>query len=126
MFANIGIFLALVIILTLSTNSIATAPTATHLRGLEIVQDDSNTTLVIQPHPELFAPNVECYVEGSLCSEGTETCCGQTYDSLLCVCVSAYGGKDNQYMCANLDACMNESCDVIDDTSDSTHGNSPV
>ncbi len=124
MFANIGIFLALATILILSTNSVAAATTATHLRGLR--SDDSNTTLVIQPHPEFCAPDAECYLEGSLCSEGTEKCCGQTYDSLLCECVSADGGKGFRLMCAHLDACLNKSCDDIDDTSNSTHDNSPV
>lgn len=123
MVANIGVFLVLASILKLSTNIVAAATTSTHLRGL---RNDSNTTLVIQPHPEFCAPDAECYVEGFLCSEGTEKCCGQTYDSLLCECVSADGGKGFRFMCVHLDACMHKSCDVIEDTSDSTHDNSPV
>ena len=126
MFAKLGHLLALVIIVALFTNNVAAI--TTHLRGLEIVKDDSNTTLVIQPHPEACAPGIVCYVEGSLCTDGTETCCGQTYDSLLCDCVSADGdgGKGFQYMCVNLDACTDKSCDVIDDTTNSTHGNNTV
>lgn len=49
-------------------------------------------------------PGGRCSTEGSSCSEGTETCCGQTYDSLKCECS---GGS---WMCFHTDACMFPSC----------------
>jgi len=58
---------------------------------------------VFQPE-EKCSPGGACSTEGSSCSEGTETCCGETYDSLKCDC---FGGS---WMCLQTDACMFPSC----------------
>eukprot|EP00984_Skeletonema_dohrnii_P000765 scaffold221_cov113-Skeletonema_dohrnii-CCMP3373.AAC.9 len=58
---------------------------------------------VFQPE-EKCSPGGACSTEGSSCSEGTETCCGETYDSLKCDC---FGGS---WMCMATDACMFPSC----------------
>ena len=58
---------------------------------------------IFQPE-EKCSPGGACSAEGSSCSEGTETCCGQTYDSLKCDCV---GGS---WMCMHTDSCLFPSC----------------
>jgi len=49
---------------------------------------------------EKCSPGSSCATEGSSCSMGTETCCGQTYDSLKCNC------SDGIWMCHIAEACM--------------------
>lgn len=120
MFAKIGTIFPLAIIAALSTNNSIAAAT-THLRGLDTVNDD----LVIQPQPEVCSPGAECYVEGTLCAMGTDKCCGQAYDSLLCDCVSADGGRGFQYVCVQLDLCTDRICNVTDDNTN-YDGNNPV
>lgn len=55
------------------------------------------------------SPNSPCSEEGSVCTEGTETCCGQTFPSLQCDCADSGGGK-LEYMCMYTDACMVPNC----------------
>eukprot|EP00984_Skeletonema_dohrnii_P036621 scaffold37797_cov244-Skeletonema_dohrnii-CCMP3373.AAC.1 len=49
---------------------------------------------------ETCSPGGKCSVEGSSCSVGTETCCGQTYDSLKCEC------SKGLWLCLVTEACM--------------------
>ena len=49
---------------------------------------------------ERCSPGDKCSVEGSSCSVGTETCCGQTYDSLKCEC------SKGLWLCLVTEACM--------------------
>eukprot|EP00986_Skeletonema_menzelii_P012251 scaffold6677_cov155-Skeletonema_menzelii.AAC.20 len=58
---------------------------------------------IVQPEEEC-SPGGRCSSEGSSCSVGTETCCGETYDSLKCDC---FGGS---WMCFHTEACMFPSC----------------
>ncbi len=50
------------------------------------------------------AINGECSEEGSTCAIGTETCCGQTFNSLECEC--SFG----QWLCMATDACYRPDC----------------
>ena len=38
-------------------------------------------------------PNAACSSEGSTCASGTETCCGQTFNSMECVCENTFEPK---------------------------------
>eukprot|EP00579_Thalassiosira_antarctica_P022282 CAMPEP_0201987656 /NCGR_PEP_ID=MMETSP0904-20121228/91909_1 /ASSEMBLY_ACC=CAM_ASM_000553 /TAXON_ID=420261 /ORGANISM="Thalassiosira antarctica, Strain CCMP982" /LENGTH=1137 /DNA_ID=CAMNT_0048541777 /DNA_START=72 /DNA_END=3485 /DNA_ORIENTATION=- len=58
-----------------------------------------------EPSCDSFAA---CYEEGSTCARGTESCCGDTYDSLKCDCANIDGSL--QYMCFFTDACLRPSC----------------
>jgi len=57
-----------------------------------------------QPEEISCSPGGVCSTEGSSCSVGNETCCGETFPSLTCDCM---GGS---WMCINTDACMFPSC----------------
>jgi hypothetical protein len=57
-----------------------------------------------KPEETSCSPGGVCSTEGSSCSEGTETCCGQTFSSLICDCM---GGS---WMCLHTDACLFPSC----------------
>lgn len=46
---------------------------------------------------------------GTTCSYGTETCCGQTYPSLVCHCDAS--GRE---ACFNTDACLRPQCERAD------------
>eukprot|EP00984_Skeletonema_dohrnii_P032971 scaffold28185_cov121-Skeletonema_dohrnii-CCMP3373.AAC.12 len=50
------------------------------------------------------APNAACTSEGSTCASGTETCCGETFNSMECVCENADGKL--KYLCMATDACF--------------------
>ena len=52
------------------------------------------------------APNAACNVLGSTCAEGTESCCGETYNSMECECMDMRGDGKLQYLCLATDACM--------------------
>lgn len=52
-----------------------------------------------------------CFDLGSQCTNGTETCCGKTYDSFLCECIAADNSGRLQYdACIYTDACYAPSC----------------
>jgi hypothetical protein len=54
-------------------------------------------------------PGAKCFEAGSQCTDGSETCCGETHDSLKCTCTNdGIGGLT--YMCYSTDACMMPSC----------------
>mmetsp|Transcript_14221 Transcript_14221/g.24302 ORF Transcript_14221/g.24302 Transcript_14221/m.24302 type:complete len:397 (+) Transcript_14221:135-1325(+) len=55
-----------------------------------------------------------CFKEGSQCREGSETCCGETYDSFVCDCTRESDGS-LKYMCFYTDACFFPSCETDDD-----------
>jgi len=44
------------------------------------------------------------------CTYGTESCCGKTFPSLVCVC----SGGDSAFACFMTDACMEPKCDIVD------------
>ena len=56
---------------------------------------------------EVCTPGGQCSEEGSSCTEGTETCCGETFPSLECDCM---GGS---WMCRSTDACMVPICCLV-------------
>ncbi|KAL7542521.1 hypothetical protein ACHAXR_011851 [Thalassiosira sp. AJA248-18] len=60
---------------------------------------------------EICEPNAPCSEEGSRCTVGTETCCGETYDSLVCTCETNADGSLG-YLCLNTDACMMPLCEM--------------
>jgi len=65
------------------------------------------TTIVTDPKScDPFAP---CSQEGSTCSKGTESCCGQTFPSMDCQCEDDGTGKLH-YACAFTEACMVPPC----------------
>eukprot|EP00573_Skeletonema_grethae_P005682 CAMPEP_0201712690 /NCGR_PEP_ID=MMETSP0578-20130828/59771_1 /ASSEMBLY_ACC=CAM_ASM_000663 /TAXON_ID=267565 /ORGANISM="Skeletonema grethea, Strain CCMP 1804" /LENGTH=654 /DNA_ID=CAMNT_0048201753 /DNA_START=24 /DNA_END=1988 /DNA_ORIENTATION=+ len=64
--------------------------------------------------PSIFRASSEECVSGGRCSEagstcaiGEETCCGETYDSIVCDCT---GG---QWLCRTTDACNRPDCEDI-------------
>ncbi|KAL7472667.1 hypothetical protein ACHAXS_013038 [Conticribra weissflogii] len=61
--------------------------------------------------PELICDIGEsCREEGSTCSVGTETCCGETFDSFVCECVDVDG--ELKYQCFFTDACLRPPCET--------------
>jgi hypothetical protein len=68
-------------------------------------QTVTTTAATAKPPP---APVCEvggaCYEEGSSCTIGTESCCGETYDSIVCTC------ENSQYLCYHTDACLLNEC----------------
>ena len=54
--------------------------------------------------------NAPCEVEGSVCASGTESCCGETYDSLECECMPNEDGKPT-WACYATEACFLPSCE---------------
>lgn len=63
-------------------------------------------------------PGGTCSEQESTCAVGTETCCGKTYDSLVCDCF------DGEWLCRNTDACMMPNCD--DELTTSTPTSNPT
>jgi hypothetical protein len=68
--------------------------------------------------PSMFRAGVdECFIngmcseEGSTCAIGTETCCGETFDSVECVCT---GGE---WLCRATDACNRPDCGDLNTSS---------
>ena len=52
-----------------------------------------------------------CSELGSVCTSGSETCCGQTYPSLRCECIDPSGNGLLQYdNCLFTDSCLYPSC----------------
>ena len=65
----------------------------------------TTTVATAKPPPaSVCEVNGVCSDEGSRCTIGTESCCGQTHDSIVCTCMSG------QYLCHYTDACMVPSC----------------
>lgn len=53
-----------------------------------------------------------CDEEGQRCASGSETCCGETYDSFVCECAPSWDGSGAlEYQCYNTDACFIPDCD---------------
>lgn len=58
--------------------------------------------------PESHGDSASC-TPGLTCTYGTETCCGQTYPSLVCTCNAA-----GEEACHNTDACFRRDCGPLD------------
>jgi len=79
-----------------------TTTPATESEGLPTLIDATQAV-------ESCTPGGACSEAGSSCSDGTETCCGQTYPSLQCDCTDNGNGV-LEYMCMATDSCMLPSC----------------
>ncbi len=62
-----------------------------------------------QQQQQQCSSGAKCFEAGSICTEGTETCCGETHDSLMCEC-SDDGNGGLSYDCHFTDACTKPSC----------------
>lgn len=77
--------------------------------GRHLTESMSMPTLIEAEFQPSCDPSETCYEEGASCARGTETCCGETHDSLRCTCEDSGNGR-LQYMCFHTDACMVPSC----------------
>jgi len=59
--------------------------------------------------PDKCGVNGPCSEVGTSCSIGTESCCGQIFDSMTCDC-ARMGDGTLQYMCMYTEACMVPPC----------------
>lgn len=59
------------------------------------------------------APNAGCAAEGSTCTSGEETCCGETYPSMKCECSDMNGSGKLAYLCRVTDACLLPCADQL-------------
>ncbi len=50
----------------------------------------------------------EACVAGTRCDYGTESCCGETYPAVVCMCVAS-----GQWTCMYTDACLIPSCEEV-------------
>ena len=60
----------------------------------------TTTTTTLAATVEKCSPGGTCSEDGSSCGVGKQTCCGETYDSLKCTCMSG------SWMCFATEACM--------------------
>ena len=84
----------------------ATTTEPTAQSATTIAAETVTTTAVTAKPPSapVCEVNGVCYEEGSSCTIGTESCCGETYDSIVCTC------ENGQYLCMVTEACMMPSC----------------
>jgi len=54
--------------------------------------------------------NSPCSEEGARCTKGTESCCGETFDSMVCDCTRNQN-DDLEYLCYITDACFVPWCE---------------
>lgn len=76
--------------------------------GGETTTTVAPTTPAAIPDDPSCQPNAECFSEGSTCSVGEETCCGQTFESMKCECANTNGNLE--YICMYTDACLYPPC----------------
>jgi len=63
-------------------------------------------TSVGEVETAVCAPLTACTVEGATCTEGTETCCGETYPALECTCETVPDGSKLAWTCKATDSCL--------------------
>ncbi len=68
----------------------------------DVDQDDSVTE---NCPSQASVVSAECSTEGLKCTYGTECCCGECFDSLVCTCMGGTFG------CYHTDACLMPSCE---------------
>lgn len=84
-----------------TTTTEATAQSATTTAAETV----TTTSATAKPPPTpVCENNGVCNEEGSSCTIGTESCCGETYDSIVCPC------ENGQYRCYHTEACMWPTC----------------
>jgi len=79
--------------------------------GTTVMNDASQGDLSTEPIIEVLGcgPQEKCSEAGTTCMGGSETCCGVTYDSMICTCESGDDGR-LRYQCMYMDRCMIPSC----------------
>lgn len=89
-------------------------PTYTSGSGISIDSLSPPTTTPVIPilSPEECAQNLPCSIELSICTDGsTESCCGITYESLICNCENSLDTGELEWACYATDNCLFPNCD---------------
>ncbi|KAL3774151.1 hypothetical protein ACHAW5_010605 [Stephanodiscus triporus] len=99
--------------LGVSVSSMGVCPQTTATTTAATEPSDANNGLVtVVSLPSCYA-GLLCSELGSQCTRGTETCCGQTFDSYECTCQDTGNGVFAFSSCFTTDACRDPPCCLI-------------
>mmetsp|Transcript_8914 Transcript_8914/g.18983 ORF Transcript_8914/g.18983 Transcript_8914/m.18983 type:complete len:322 (+) Transcript_8914:219-1184(+) len=123
----ISVTLALALTVLILASSSDAAKPDNKLRKLRGLQDSNDAGMEdiefwtnFFRNADMSMPETKCDVgescreEGSTCSVGTETCCGEIFDSFVCECANI--DNELKYQCFFTDACLRPPCETISPT----------